>query len=322
MADSLINITIGLHEIPATVAERCLRTAEAGNTRLAAGLLGAELMAIANGSRDGKFSARVDSVTRGAASQTIAMTQASATVGDKIYIEGPGVGRFTLTAATSPTAANGEYAIITSDDATGASLAAAINALPGLKTRFTAVNSSGTVTVTAVELGTWAHAWTLRKNVTTGGAVTLGGATFSGGDDILTQPTISIVFGSANITAGDTISIGAIEYTWAASASNVNEITLSTTEATAATNFTTAINADTRWTGLISASRVDATVTLTWLGDPRAGQHALITTVAETNAGAVGPAGSVLVTGTEVGSVGTTLTGSSTTRTYGGQGAA
>jgi hypothetical protein len=323
MADSIINISIGLHELPASVAERCLRGDGSHFTSGAVKPLAEELIAIASGVRVGKVIARVDSCTRGAASQTIAMTQASCTAGDKIHIHLPGRGRHTLTAVSgTPVAASGEYAIITSDTATGDSVEAAILAMPGLQHYVTADNASGTVTVTALEPGTWAHGILLEKVVTTGAAVTLGGATLSGGDDILDQPSLAIVFGSANITAGDTISLGAIEYTWAASASTDNEITLSTTEATAAANFATKINADARWTGLVSAAVETATVTLTWLGDPRAGQHALVTTIAETNAGAVAPGGTVLVTGTEVGSVGTTLTGSSTCRTFGGKGAA
>ncbi len=323
MADSIIQISIGLHELPASVAERCLRGDGSHFTSGAVKPLAEELIAIASGVRNGKVIARVDSCTRGFSSQTIACDFATATAGDKIYITVPGFPRYVFTGvAGTAVAASGQYSIDTSDDAIATSLAAAINAVVGTSFHMTAVAVTDTITITANQPGTWADAITLVKAVTTAGAFTLGGSTFTGGDDILDQPSLAIVFGSANITAGDTISIGAIEYTWAASASTINEITLSTTEATAATNFAAAINADARWTGLISATRDTATVTLTWLGDPRAGQHALITTVAETNAGAVAPAGTVLVTGTEVGAVGTTLTGSSTTRTYGGKGAA
>lgn len=329
MADSLIQITLALHEEPATVAERALRESSSGNARIAAKLLGEELLAMASGVRDGKLVARVDSVTRGAASQTVTVESDHAAADDYLRIKIPrrqvsvDLVAVATDAEVAAAPATGLWSIETATDTAQAqSLRDAINTHPILHHYITASESSGVVTITARDLGTWAHEIALADGAVHADALVLGGSVLAGGDDVLDQPALDIVFGSANITANDTISVGAIEYTWVASASTVNEITLSTTEATAATNFAAKINSDTRWTGLLSASRVDATVTLTWLGDPRAGQHALITTIAETNAGAVAPAGTVLVTGTEVGAVGTTITGSSTARTYDGKGAA
>ena len=131
---------------------------------------------------------------------------------------------------------------------------------------------------------------------------------------------IEVALDLSEIAADDTISIGAVEYTWKASASGDDEITLSFTEATAATNFAAKINADARWTGILSASVATATVTLTWLADPRLCQHILVT-YAETNAGSVVPAGTVIITGAEAPLIGSTVTGQSAIRNW-GQGAA
>jgi hypothetical protein len=284
---------------------------------MGAKLLADELAAVAAGVRDGKVSARVDSLTRGAAAQTIVCDNATGTAGDKLFITVPGRARYAFTAVTgAAVAANGEYSIDTSDTAMASSLVLAINAVAGIKHILTATSSTDTVTVTAQLPGTWAHTITLLKSVTQAGTLTLGGATLTGGDDIFTKPQITITFGSADIVANDTISIGSIEYTWVASASTANEITLSTTPATAAANFNTKINADTRWAGLITSSVVTETVTLTWEGDPRVGQHILMT-IAETNSGSVVLNGTVLITNAESFTLGTTATGSSTTRVYG-----
>jgi hypothetical protein len=329
VADSLIQITIGVLEEPASVTERCLRGTGAYFTREAIKPLLEELVAIASGVRDGKIIARVDSVTRGTASQTVTVESDDTAADDTLTIIIPGYGRAVFTAVDTDAEVvaaprTGLWSLETATDTAQAqSLCDAINDHPLTGHHLLATeNDSGVITITAKLPGTWAHGITLVDGAVAAAALVLGGTTLAGGDDVLTQPTLAIVFGTPDITADDTISIGAIEYTWKASASTDNEITLNTTPATAATNFAAKINADTRWTGLLSASRDDATVTLTWLGDPRAGQHALITTVSETNAGAVAPGGTVLVTGTEVGSVGTTITGSSTCRTYGGRGAA
>ncbi len=320
MADSLITITVGLHEAPATVAERCLRTAEAGNARLAAKLLADELLALASGVRDGAFIARVDSLTRGTASATIVVTQADCTAGDTITITIPGRGAATLTAVSGAVTTQAtQYSIDTSDTAVGDSIEAAINANPLLSRWLTATNDAGTVTIAPQLPGTWAHGIYIATVEDTSTALVV--TQMAGGDDVLTQPSITVTFGTADITADDTIAIGRRKYTWKASASGDGEITLSTTPATAATNFAAAINADATWTGLLSASRDDAVVTLTWLGDPRAGQH-IVCDFTETNAGSVVLGGTVIVGTGEAFTLGTTATGSSTARTFDGKGAA
>lgn len=316
MADAITSITI-FHQAgitPATAAQGLI--VDTSDRQAALMRASEKLQRIASGVEGATVLVRVDSATPAAATGSFTCVQASLTAGDKLRIIVPGYATpFTLTAvASGPTAASGEYSIETDNTAVGDSVVAAISAMPGLRDIITAVNATGTVTWTAKRAGLGGRGIYINKEVTTAAAHVITASV--NGYDTSVQPTLSIVFGSANITAGDTISVGAREYTWAASASADGEITLSTTEATAATNFAAAINADATWTGLISASVDTATVTLTWLGDPRCGKHALVTTIAETNAGAVAPAGTVLVTGTEVGSVGSTLTGSSVTKRY------
>lgn len=315
MADSLIQITVGVHEDPATVAERLLRTS--GDTLDGAPRLSRELAGILQ-TRDAKVTARVDSVTRGAAAASITCVQASATAGDLLHFTIPGYPRVTLTAVAGAAGA-GEYSIDTSNTAMGDSLEAAINADELLKRWVAAENTTGTVAVTAREPGSWAHEIIISKDVTTSAAHVI--TAMAGGDDVLTKPSITVAFGSADITANDTISIGRRKYTWKASASADGEITLSTTPATAATNFAAAINADTTWTGLLTATAADTVVTLEWQGDPRIGQH-IVCDYTETNSGSVVLGGTVIVGTGEAFTLGTTVTSSSTTRSYGGRGAA
>ncbi len=323
MADALVNVTLALHETPAAVAERLLLTSEAESSSDARLRLAQEIGGLI--ARDAKALVRVDSVTRGAAAGVVVVDASEFVAGDKLHITLPGGRRYTFTAVDTDaevTAAPGTglFSIETvTETAVGDSLEAAINAYPKLRYHLSAVNAAGTVTITATELGTWAHGIKIVKEVTTAGAFTI--TAFAGGDDVLTQPTMAIVFGTPNITAGDTISIGRREYTWAASASADGEITLSTTEATAATNFAAAVNADAQMTGICVATRDTATVTLTFVCDPRVAQHILVT-YTEANAGSVVPAGTEIITGAEAPLLGTTVTGSSTTRTITGMGAA
>lgn len=316
MADSLINITFALEEPPASVAERVLDASNNAHTLDGVRRLVRELGSTA--AKDCKILARVDSVTRGASAGTIVCTQASATAGDILHIKIPGFNRVDLTAVAG-TASDGQYSIDTSDTAMGDSVASAINNHWFLKRHLSASNASGTVTVTALEPGSWGDDIDFAKTVTTGGTLTLTDP--SGGDDILDQPTMDVVFGTPDIVADDTISVGAVEFTWKASASSQDEITLSTTETTAATNFGAAINAHTDLTGIVTASVASATVTLTFVGDPRLAQHIGVTYV-ETNAGSVVPAGTANGLGAEFPLIGTTVTGNSTTRTYGSRGTA
>jgi hypothetical protein len=87
------------------------------------------------------------------------------------------------------------------------------------------------------------------------------------------SPTITITY--ANITAGETIVIGNVTLTWAASAANENEVTIGANLAADTTNLTSAINVHSKLKGMFTASGVTATgvVTVTYCGDPRLGYH-------------------------------------------------
>jgi hypothetical protein len=271
------------------------------------------LARIAGGLEGGTVGVRVSSATGVAASGSFTCVQASCTAGDTLRFYIPGyAGPFVLTAVAG-TAGAAQYSIDTDNTAVGVSVAAAINALPGLRDHISASDSTGTVTWTAKRAGIAGNNIVVVDTSTSAAAHVITAA--SGGAEISTKPAMTVTFGTANIVAGDTISIGARVYTWAAAASADGEITLSTTEATAATNFTTAVNADAHWTGLITATRDTAVVTLTWEGDPRVGRHMLVD-FAETNAGSITLQGTLRTGTAESFVLNTTCTGSSATKRY------
>lgn len=315
MADAITTITI-LHQHgtdPASLADELILDTSARSA--AVQRASAKLAAIAGGIEGGTVGVRVDSALGKAASGTVVCTQADLAAGDLLHFFVPGYAApFTLTAvASSPTAADGEFSIETSDDAVGDSLEAAISALAGLREHVTASNASGTVTVTAKRVGSAGNSIKMAAVLDTAGSLAL--TQLSGGLEISAKPSMTVTFGSADIAADDTISIGARKYTWKASAILDGEITLSTTEATAAANFAAAVNADATWTGLITASADGTVVTLTWEGDPRLGQH-VVMDFAETNSGSVALGGTAVIGSGEAFTLGTTVTGSSATKRY------
>lgn len=313
MADSLLTITVGLLEEPATVTERVLRASERAHGRDALARLVRELGGLV--SKDAKILTRVDSMTRTAAAGTCVADQSDATAGDTLDVFVPGHGTWTITVvATGGNNANYEVSADAADDtAFGLEIANVFNTSPGLKDLFSAVNVTGTVTITARRPGSWANSIVFTETAASNDP--FAPTSPSGGTDILGQPTMTVTFGAPNITANDTISIGARKYTWKASASADGEITLSATEATAASNFATAVNADTHLKGICTASADSAVVTLTFVCDPRLAKHIGVD-FTEANAGSVTlqgvASGGVSETPTPKG----TVTGSSTTRTF------
>ncbi len=310
MATAVSTITI-VHprgEDTASVIDRMQLDASASKESVQR--MSSELAAIAGGARSGKVSLRVDGSTGAQASGTIAVTQADCTAGDTITITLPSGQTYTLTAvAGSATAANGEYSIDTSDTAVGVSIDAAVDAYRDLAKHVTASNSSGTVTLTAVKAGSAGNNIRFTSTETTATALVF--TAMSGGADPGASATQTITCGAPDIVADDTVSIGSLTLTWKASASSQDEVTLSTTPATAATNLGAAINAHTSLQGLVSASVASAVVTVTWLGAPRAGQ--LVTLArAETNAG------SVVLGAAALASASTESLGSTSTVTYAG----
>lgn len=313
MADSLLTVTVGLLEEPATVTERALLASEDASGRDALARLVRELGGLT--AKDAKVIARVDSMTRTAAAGTCVADVTDCTAGDTLDVFVPGRGTWTLTVIDgTPDHTAGEVDLNAADDtAFGVEIANCFNTMPGLKEIFSAASVTGTVTITAKRPGTWGNSVNFTETAASNSP--FAPTDPSGGTDILGQPTMTVTFGSANIVADNKISIGARVYTWKASASALPEITLSTTEATAAANFVTAVNSDAHMTGICTASRADAVVTLTFLCDPRLAKHIGVD-FTETNSGSVSLGGVATGGISETPTPKGTVTGSSTTRTY------
>lgn len=317
MADAITSITV-FHQTGTAPAKPASLMVLDTSRRSEAVAKASELLAqIAGGTEGGTVAIRVDSATGTNATGSFTCVQASCTAGDKLLFCIPGYATpFILTAVSgTPAARNGEYAIISSNTAVGDSIVAAITAMPGLSDIVSAVNAAGTVTWTARKAGIGGPNIAVHKQVTTGAAHVITDSLVTSGVATSTKPTQTVQFGAPDIVANDTISVGGRKYTWKASASADGEITLSTTPNTAATNFGAAINADTTWTGLLTASVSTDTVTLTWEGDPRCGKH-LVITFAETNSGSIVLGGAAMSGEAKAFTATTTVTGSSVTKRY------
>jgi hypothetical protein len=128
------------------------------------------LQGLAGGNYDGKvFVALAGANTGTAGTGTIIATQANATAGDTVTI-----GATTLTVRASPSTDPklGEFAAGASDTACGDNLAAAINAHPDFKGFLTAVNVTGTVTITLTDKGLHANLLNFSTSDATAFAVT------------------------------------------------------------------------------------------------------------------------------------------------------
>jgi hypothetical protein len=90
---------------------------------------------------------------------------------------------------------------------------------------------------------------------------------------ILESARITATLTFANITAGETIVLGAIPLTWAVAAANENEVTIGADLAAAKANLIAAINAHSKLEGLFfaKASAVAAEVYIYFLGGSRVG---------------------------------------------------
>jgi hypothetical protein len=313
MANAITSIEI-LHQAgtdPASLTDELIK--DTSDRQGAVMALANKLSAIASGLEGGTVGVRVNSATGVAASGSFTCVQASCTAGDTLNFYIPGYAAPFVLTGVAGTAGAAQYSIDTDNTAVGLSVSTAINALPGLRDHISATDSTGTVTWTAKKVGIAGNSIVVVDTSTTAAAHVVTAA--SGGLEISAKPAMTVTFGSANLTANDTISIGGRVYTWVASASAEAEITLSTTEATAATNFAAEVNGDATWTGLITATRVDAVVTLTWEGDPRIGQH-IVMDFTEANSGAMVLGGTAAIGTGERFALSTTVTGSSATKRY------
>lgn len=140
------------------------------------------------------------------ATNTVAFVSAAA--GNTVTVRGL---TFTAIANGGTPADTTQFAVGTggsADTDTGTAFAAAVNANAG-RLGMTAVNASGTVTLTADEYGTYANAWSLAK---VGDPITVGGATFSGGVDLVGAALSDVgsfaVFAEAS--SGQTVAAGSL----------------------------------------------------------------------------------------------------------------
>lgn len=288
MAEPITTIHLARHgsTVPSAV-ERFLRPGLGARETIEE--LRRELSAIASGAAPGSLVVRVDGSAAAAAAGTVVVDQSNCTAGDALIIRVPGYPAFRLVAVADDDdvgASDGTWSIETAtDDATGAQLAAAINAHHLLSKFVSAVNTSGSVAITASHAGSGGNDISLTKDVTTSAALAI--TAMAGGADASERPSLTITCGSADVVEDDTVSIGAVTLTWKdAPSGDESEVDVSTTPATAAANLGAAINGHSKLEGLVSASVDGAVVTLTWLGDARSSQLVGVSR-AETNSGSV-----------------------------------
>lgn len=289
MADSIVTVhVISRGLTAASDRDRFLRSGQ--GAREVAERLSERLTAAASGALSCKLVVRVDGSAAKAAAGTVVVDQSDCAAGDKLIVAIPGLPPFTLTAVATDaevTAAPGTglWSIETAtDDATGEQLEAAINNMHGLSAHVTAVNTSGSVAITARHAGTVGNGIRFSKVEATPTALTL--TQPSGGADSGQRPTATATFGSADVANDDTISVGGVTFTWKAAPVGENQLETSATQATAAARFAAGVNAHSKLQGLVSAAVADAVVTITWLGDPRTAQLIALAR-AETNSGSV-----------------------------------
>lgn len=194
----------------------------------------------------------IDDSTGVSATNTIAITYANVTAGDKLTIIGPTGQAFTFVCQTAAvTLGDLTFRKTTDAAATGTSLAAQVNAYPGLKGIISASGTS-TVTLSVVQKGTLGNAWRLKK-VEAAAGMALGGATFSGGISAGTVQSATFTLTDVG-TANDTLVIGGQTLTLVASAANENQVTIGASAGATATAIATAINVHTKLKGLVLAS--------------------------------------------------------------------
>lgn len=176
MSNSLLNIQVALDPDAATVAGRISNSQEKTLE------LAAILQDIACGIVKGKVMGHVEH-TATAAAQTIAFDSSAGSDGDTITI-----GDIVFTVRSSPeiNPIYGEYLLYADDDdSQGEDFAAAWNAHPDARHLGIAVNSSGTVTITLREGGTFGNLLSLATS--NASFATLGAAVFAAGAAGTTQ---------------------------------------------------------------------------------------------------------------------------------------
>jgi len=210
-----------------------------------------------------------------AASQTVAFSFSNLIAGDAFIIVGPTGQSYTYTGQTGAvTLGDPTFQIVTSDTATGASVAAQVNADPRLSGIMTANNSTGTVTFTMLAKGSVGNTWKVFKRVTTAGAMTVGGLAFAGGKDGGQLQSLTLTL-SGVIANNETLTIGSIVLTGKSAApSGESQFLCNVSAAADGAALVACINAHSKLKGLVAASG-GATVTMTYQEGGRVG--ALVT---------------------------------------------
>lgn len=248
-------------ETGAAIADRLPLAAET-----AANVLSSLLLRCASGVSRGRLRVAIDDTTGVSATGTITCVVASMVAGDKIYLDDVAL----TCVASGAVAANGTYSLETGNTECGASLAAAINAYPATKGRWSATASTGTVTVTERLPGLGGNNTKLRKAVGTSAAHVLSGATLSGGKQPSARVTASIGCVLANTDADDTVSIGGVTFTAKLSGATGDEqFNLGASNTAMGDNLVAKINAHPSLLGIVSGVNASGTITLTYACSPR-----------------------------------------------------
>lgn len=95
---------------------------------------------------------------------------------------------------------------------------------------------------------------------------------------ITERPTSTIAITHANVTADDTVSVGGATFTWKASASGEDQVTIGANVTADGDNLAAKINAHSKLSGLVSAVNAAGTITITYLCDPRAALNMVLAT--------------------------------------------
>lgn len=244
-------------------------------TETAVNVLSSLLLRCAAGVSRGRLRVGIADATGASATGTITCVRASSIAGDKILIDDV---IFTCVDGVASATA-GQYSRDTGNTQMAASLAAAINANPASKGRWSASASTGTVTVTERLAGSGGNNTKLRKQVTTAAAHVLSGATLSGGKDPSARVTATIAITHANLAADDTVTIGSETFTAKASgASGNNEFNIGASATADGDALIAKINAHPNLLGIVSASNASGTITLTYACNPRLALHIRLST--------------------------------------------
>ena len=249
-----------------TAASLIQRIPRASNARQFFAWLFVILSGIASGIRRGRFRFSADESTGTYATITVTAVQASATAGDQLIIQLPGLNVVALTAvATTPVPGDRTYAIITSNTAEATSLRSAINNDPFLSKYINATGTS-TLVLTSRIAGAWGNGIRITKKVTTAGAFT-GTGVMTGGVEPGALNTTGVTFTiAAALSNNDTLTIGSVVLTGKTSgASGESQFVDGVSVAADTTALTACINNHSKLKGLYTATGVTGTGVITIL---------------------------------------------------------